>query len=345
MVTAQWNLNEPMASYQEMLALPPYRQQARKIATRTARTARTADEGGVGALGCATFSPSRAVRPPPRRGKDRYDRVVVSAVPFSYLAHVLTVPVRVCDVEAKVIFDTGIGLSLISEALAAKVGCRPDGSTFTGRRMSGQAVTIPLGSVASMAVGASQMRDVPVGILDLHAMAGLGDVDGFISLSCFRTTPVTVDYAAGLLVLEDEASLVRRAAAGTPVTVHVGHDGCSTDLMLGIDLPNGRPISVEVDTGSDTLILNESLAGDAGIDLQGPGIRQVKASDETGHEFVRYFTELRGDIKVSGAPSIRVTDPEVMFQKIIYDGLVGDRFLRNFTTTYDLASSRMIFAR
>jgi hypothetical protein len=33
-----------------------------------------------------------------------------------------------------------------------------------------------------------------------------------------------------------------------------------------------------------------------------------------------------------------------MFQQIIHDGLVGDRFLRNFTTTYDLARSQMIFA-
>jgi hypothetical protein len=34
-----------------------------------------------------------------------------------------------------------------------------------------------------------------------------------------------------------------------------------------------------------------------------------------------------------------------MFQRIIYDGLVGDQFLRNFTTTYDVANSRVIFAR
>jgi hypothetical protein len=33
-----------------------------------------------------------------------------------------------------------------------------------------------------------------------------------------------------------------------------------------------------------------------------------------------------------------------MFQKIIYDGLIGDQFLRNFVTTCDLAGSRMIFA-
>ena len=269
---------------------------------------------------------------------------MTSAVPFAYLAHVLTIPVTVCDVETTFIFDTGIGLSLISEALAAKVGCGPDGSTFTGRRMSGQAVTVPLGTLASLRVGASEMRDVPVGIFDMHAMAGLGDVEGFISLSCFRALPVTVDYPAGLLIAEDEASLARRAAAGTPVAVQVSHDGCSTDLMLGIDLPGGRPISVEVDTGSDTLILDERLAADTGIDLHGEGVRRVTSRDETGHEFVRYFTALRGDIKVSGAPSIRMTDPPVMFQQIIYDGLVGDGFLRNFATTYDLASSRMIFS-
>lgn len=34
-----------------------------------------------------------------------------------------------------------------------------------------------------------------------------------------------------------------------------------------------------------------------------------------------------------------------MFQELSYDGLIGDAFLRNFVTTYDLAHSRMIFAQ
>jgi hypothetical protein len=33
-----------------------------------------------------------------------------------------------------------------------------------------------------------------------------------------------------------------------------------------------------------------------------------------------------------------------MFQEIIYDGLIGDRFLRNFTVTHGLPRSRLIFA-
>lgn len=269
---------------------------------------------------------------------------MTSAVPVEYVAHCLALPVQVCGAETRFIFDTGIGLNLISEDLAARVGCRPDGSTFTGRRMSGHAVTVPLGSLSSLQVGERLMRDVPVGIFDMHAMAGLGDVEGFVSLSCFRTAPLTVDYRAGLLVLEDEASLAQRAAAGTPVAVRVRYDGCSTDLMMSMDLPDGEPVIVEVDTGSDVLILDESRAGDAGVDLREGKTRQVKGTDETGNEFVRYFTELPGDVKVSEAPSIRMTGPQVMFQRIIHDGLVGDLFLRNFTTTYDLARSRMIFA-
>src|SRR5690348_15856515 len=106
---------------------------------------------------------------------------------------------------------------------------------LTGRRMSGQPVTVPLGSVDSLQIGATTLADVPVGIFDMHAMAGLGGVEGFVSLSCIRTLPVTVDYPAGLLILEDEESLARRAVAGTSVDVHVGRDGCSTDLMLRME--------------------------------------------------------------------------------------------------------------
>jgi hypothetical protein len=64
----------------------------------------------------------------------------------------------------------------------------------------------------------------------------------------------------------------------------------------------------------------------------------------TGHAFARYFTTLRGEVSVAGAPRIRQADPEVMFQRIIYDGLVGNSFLKNFTVTYDLPNARMIFA-
>ena len=269
---------------------------------------------------------------------------MASSVAFEYRKHALIVPVSVCGIQTSFILDTGAGLNLLSDRLAARIGCTPDGSTFTGPRMSGQPLTIPLGSVRSLELGAHVARDVAVGLFDMPAMAGFDGIDGMLSLTYFRSVPITIDYQAGLVVIEDQVSLGRRLDAGTPVTVHLDNDGDSTDLMLGIDLPNGRAITVEVDTGSETLVLDVSLAADAGVDLRAESTTKHESKDETGYEFVRYFATISGEISVTGAPKIRMPDPDVMFQKIIYDGLIGDRFLRNFTTTYDLVNSRMIFA-
>lgn len=73
-------------------------------------------------------------------------------------------------------------------------------------------------------------------------------------------------------------------------------------------------------------------------------MQKVEGRDETGHAYTRYFTALQGDVHPSEYPNPSVT-PEVRFQRIVYDGLVGDTFLRNFVVTYDVASARMHFAR
>jgi len=269
---------------------------------------------------------------------------VASAVPFEYLAHLVTVPVNVGGTQARFVFDTGIGATLVSRSLAGRVGCLPDGSAYTGRRMSGQQVTLPLGSLSWLSFADSRCDDVAVGILDMGELAGLEGIDGFLSLGHFRSAPVTVDYPAGVMVVEDEESLARRVKAGVPVEVHVELDGCSTSVFVSLDLPGGQPVTVEVDTGSDVLILDETAAEHLGVDLHGPGARRDDGHDETGHVFTRYFATLPGPVSVTGAPGIRQPDPAVMFQKIIYDGLAGNAFLRNFAVTYDLPNNRMIFA-
>jgi hypothetical protein len=192
---------------------------------------------------------------------------------------------------------------------------------------------------------AHHSEDVPFGLFDLTAWAGLEGIEGLISLTAFRTTPVTVDYPVGTLIVEDEASLTARADHGQPVSIDVERDGpYSTDIFLALDLPRGPLIKVSVDTGSDSLTLNAALAEQAGIGLHAPTTRKHDGRDETGNQFTRYFATLAGDISLTGAPSFRQPNPEVMLQEIIYDGLIGDQFLRNFVTTYDLARSRMIFA-
>ncbi|MGI0085134.1 MAG: hypothetical protein ACREBQ_08635, partial [Nitrososphaerales archaeon] len=100
-----------------------------------------------------------------------------------------------------------------------------------------------------------------------------------------------------------------------------------------------------VDTGSDILILNTRLMEQLGVREDGDGVRKVEGKDETGHIFTRYFARLDGIISLLTSQDISQQNPEVMFQDIIYDGLVGNSFLKSYTVTYDIAHSRMIFSK
>jgi Aspartyl protease len=73
---------------------------------------------------------------------------IVSATPFNYLHHLVTVPVVVGgEVETRFVLDTGIGLTLVSEEVGEAIGLTASGSHYTGRRMSGQDVSLPLATV------------------------------------------------------------------------------------------------------------------------------------------------------------------------------------------------------
>jgi hypothetical protein len=142
-----------------------------------------------------------------------------------------------------------------------------------------------MGTVASLSLGDLRRESVPVGIFGLAQASGLGSVEGFLSLGFFWSAPVTVDYPSRLLVMEDESSDARRVASGVPVPVEVSRDGPATDVHLLLQLPGGRTVAAEVDSGSDTLILDEGFAAGLGIDFTDRRVRKVSGADETGNQF------------------------------------------------------------
>ena len=138
---------------------------------------------------------------------------------FAYLHHLVTVPVRVAGSDARFVLDTGIGLTLVTDAFARTIGCEPGAATFSGRRMSGQEVTVPLADAPEIAVGGFARREPAVGVLDMHGFpSALEGVDGFLSLAFFESVPFTVDYGRSLLLFEDQ-----RVAAH--VDLDLGHPG------------------------------------------------------------------------------------------------------------------------
>jgi len=268
----------------------------------------------------------------------------VSATPFERIHHLVTVPVLVGGRKTRFILDTGIGLTLLSDRLCTEIGCHTDGSSFTGRRMSGQEVTVPLATAPPLSFGGVTRQDDLVGIIALGGFPPeLCRVDGFLSLAFFDEVPFTVDYARDAVIVESPASADERTRDGSAVPVRLERDGPAVDAFMQLDLPGARTVQVEIDMGSDSLILDERLAEAAGVDLDRDGVRRLEGHDETGHAYTRFFTRLDGSISATEAPSVAQTDPEVMFQRIIYDGLVGDAFLRRFTVTYDLPRERVVF--
>jgi hypothetical protein len=269
----------------------------------------------------------------------------VSATPFELVQHLVVVPVRVNGTDTRFVLDSGIGITLISQALCERVGAQPAAATYSGRRMSGQEVTVALAHVDSLAFGGLDRGRAQVGVLDLSGFpAELAHIGGFLSLAFFDEAPFTVDYAASAVVLESAESLAAREAAATEVGVRVERDGPAVTAFCPLVIPSGRTISVEVDMGSDVLILDERFAGEVGVDLDGDGVRRVDGVDETGNRYTRTFGRLAGAIAPPGAGQLAQDAPEVQFQRIIHDGLLGHAFLRRFAVTWDVAGARLLFA-
>jgi hypothetical protein len=265
-------------------------------------------------------------------------------IPFKYLDDsIIVVPIKINEsITRDFILDTGIGISMISKSLCDQFNCQIVGS-HTGKRMSGQVLTVPTSSVKSLALGSLQKINVSVGIIDIDKFIPGSNIGGFLSLGFFRDTPFTIDYGTKNIVLETKDSIKAIKVVGETVPVKLDVDGEAVGVFIPLLLPNGEQIVAEVDTGSQALILHERFMASLGFIPNDKRVRSRDGKDETGNIFKRYFTKISGRVQLPRAHKIGVDSIDVMFQKIIYDGLVGHYFLSQFQVTYDLPKSEMIF--
>ncbi len=260
-------------------------------------------------------------------------------IPLTFFDHFAVIPVRInADIDTRMVLDTGIGVTIVSAELCARIGCERSG-TYTGERMSGQRLTIPLAHVQSLSIAGHTVQDVQIGIVDNPQLLPPG-IDGIVGLGVFDTAPFTLDNQANILVLETPASLARRKAAGVTIPLTIQRDSASVTAFMSLLLPDGQTITTEIDSGSDALILHERYM--PGLGVQPDNVRRVDGTDETGNSFTRYFTTLAGAVSPAAAPQLKQDQPRVMFQRIIHDGLVGRSFLQGFAATFDLSQSQLI---
>lgn len=254
-----------------------------------------------------------------------------------------TIPVRINGSALTVaVLDTGIGLALVSKALCDRVACVINGE-FTGQRMSGQSITLPLTTLTSLDIGGVVRRDVPAAVVDIEGFFPEPQIEAFVGLPFFEELPFTIDAEGGRLVLESPETLAEREAAGTSVPVRLDRQGPALDIFVPISI-GGVQAEVLIDTGSRSVILDMRYAEDLHIDLSAESVRSHEGHDETGQSYQRFYTTL-DEVAFEAAPHQARQGFDVMFQEIIHDGLVGKEFLSSFTLTYDLARERIIVAR
>lgn len=268
----------------------------------------------------------------------------VSNISFSYLEDsFIVIPVQINDqTPQNFILDTGIGVNLISKTLCQQINCKPI-DHHTGKRMSGQKITIPVFIADSVKIGEHTEKNLPVGIFDIEALMPNSNIAGFLSLSFFKKLAVTVDYKTKMLVFETANSLDAIKKQGAVVPVQMQQKNYETSIHMPIVLPNDLMIAAEVDTGSQALILHEKYMKTLKINPK--NIRHKKNKDETGHFYHRYFTKLPGPVHLPNKPDMKIDGIDVMFQKIIYEGLIGHYFLKEFKVTFNLPNTELIFQK
>src|SRR5262245_30064620 len=232
---------------------------------------------------------SACASPPPRACPEEAMRDV--EIPFTYLGHAITIPVRVGESDTRFIHDTGIGINLVTKGLSERLGCGTIGE-HRGRRMSGQEVTVPLTRLPALTVGGEREADVVAGVFDVALPPAFDEIAGFLSLTWFEKRPFTIDYRRRVVVLESAAGLRRREERGRPVGVRLDRHGPSLGLLMPMDVSVGEPAWLEVDTGSGSLILNLPYMERLGLVPETPTVKTVEGTDETGHDYVRHFATL-----------------------------------------------------
>ena len=250
-----------------------------------------------------------------------------TVVPFTLTDGLVTVKATANGQPLTMIVDLGAGVDVLSAKAAKALGIVAT-RRYTNWRMEGERVDGDVGILPTLSLGTLQIPAAPAVIW--NGLDGSG-VDGLISATAFRNQPVTFDYTARRLILEDQTSFAQRTRSAAKVPIELADD---RDISLGIfswfDFGGGRRGLCEIDTGSPGFFLDRRFAAKLGVNLDDPQLKRVKGS--AGERIVATIPQLA----LAGVPSSAIAAPRVLFTNLIYDCNVGNEFWRGRAFTLDI---------
>jgi len=249
------------------------------------------------------------------------DRAQAAAGPIDvplapYIGRLVTINAVIGQDTARLIFDTGGGQTVISPRIAQGIGCTPSGRSV-GFRMTGEKVESPVCSDLTLSIEGVAFTDPSVGVWDVQKLLpeGVPPVDGVLALKTLATQPFTLRLAEGRLTLETDASFERQVA---------GMHQLRTRIATG---PSGAELTVFV----------RGATSDTGwflIDSGNLDVVQVAAHMAGAHPSEGGTWE--APLTLDGVPTVQAT---FRTGDIIYDGVLSEGFLRQWTLAFDLSDS------
>lgn len=238
-----------------------------------------------------------------------------------YVAGLRALDVVIGDTSLPFLLDTGGGLTLVTPALAAAVGCEPFGRSV-GFRHNGEAVSLARCPPVALGLDGWSAAAHELAVWDLMSLLpeGLPELGGIVALNTFDDLAITLDLGGSRLVVESRASLEQRVAGAAELRLREAHQaaGSSLDVFLAIESEPG-PLWFELDSGNaGPVLIAPHAAEQLGLDLSG--------------------TEPRGvTLNLAGYGPVTV---QAVAREMIYDGLLNASFLEDHVVTLDLRRER-----
>lgn len=222
--------------------------------------------------------------------------------------------------EGDFLFDTGGGVTLLTEEFSKGIDCKYWGRN-TGYNMFGKRGDGPHCDNVQLAAGGVALTPVNIGKIDFGGQfPGDEDPDGLLSLDAFDGKVITIDQKAATVTIETRKSLATRTKKMKELPMRLSRD-CSArclNAFLGVPTPEGM-----------TWLILDSGAG--GVSLVAKEYARIFDLDpEVKEQRLRY----------DAAPGVPIDSP-VMVTDMIMDGNLGQPFLSKYVVTLDLLHGRM----
>lgn len=271
----------------------------------------------------AAFTPLIITACEPHDGSDQTLATPVEVALTPYIGQLVTVDAVIGTDTTRLLFDTGGGETLISPAIAERLGCTPSGRSV-GYRMNGDRVDFTYCSSVTLSIGGIGFRHDQIGVWDVQALlpTGVPPIDGVLSLKTFANHPFTLRLAERKLTLEtlDTFRAQLEGMSRLRSRIATGSDGDELTVF------------VRGAVGVTAWFLMDS--GNLDVVQAGPHLQPARSSDA--------FETWDAELTLDGLPGVPAT---FRTRDIIYDGVLSESFLRQWIFAFDLSVNQVWAAR